>query len=95
MACLLEDSFLISSSGVVRLLRLWRLSLHRALVPAFGYVQASVMDGLKVSVMPFSVVVDERWNGKCSRNELSLYPLPTKLNVGRGSACGWRTVIKQ
>ena len=26
------------------------------------------MDGWKVSVLQFSVVVDERWNGKCSRN---------------------------
>ena len=35
------------------------------------------------------------WNGKCSQNEMSLYPLPTKLYVGRGYACSWRTVIKQ
>ena len=26
---------------------------------------------------------------------MSLYPLPTKLYVGRGDACSWRTVIKQ
>ena len=30
-------------------------------------------------MQPFSVVVDEGWNGKCSGNEMSLYPLPTKL----------------
>ena len=36
------------------------------------------MDGRKVSVLPFSVVVDERWNGKCSRNEMVLYPLPVE-----------------
>ena len=30
--------------------------------------------------MPFSVVVDDAWNGKCSRYEVCLY---------------WRTVIKQ
>ena len=52
------------------------------------------MDGRKVSVLQFSVVVDEGWNGKCSRNEMSLYPLPTKLYSGRGYACSWRTVIK-
>ena len=33
--------------------------LHRAPVPAFGYVQVSVLDGWKVSVLPVSVVVDE------------------------------------
>ena len=53
------------------------------------------MDGGKVSVLPFSVVVDEGWNEKCSRNEMSLFPLPTKLYGGRGYACSWRTVIKQ
>ena len=37
--------------------------LHRAPVPAFGLVQVSVVDGWKVSVLPFSVV-DEGWNGK-------------------------------
>ena len=31
------------------------------------------MDGWKVSVLSFSVVVDECWNGKCARNEMSLY----------------------
>ena len=45
------------------------------------------MDGWNVSVLPFSVIVDEGWNGKCSRNEMSLYPLPTKLYGGRGYAC--------
>ena len=45
--------------------------------------------------MPFSVVVDEGWNGKCSRNEMGLYPLPTELYCGKGYACSWRTVIKQ
>ena len=34
------------------------------------------MDGWKVSMLPFSVIVDERWNGKCLRNEMGLYPLP-------------------
>ena len=53
------------------------------------------MDGWKVSLHPFFVIVDEGWNGKCSRNEMSLYPLPTKLFVGRGYACSWRTTIKQ
>ena len=53
--------------------------LHRAPVPAFGCVQVSVVDGWKVCVLPFSVVVEEGWNGKCSRNEVSLYPLPTTL----------------
>ena len=53
------------------------------------------MDGWKVSVLPFSVVVDKGWYGKCSRNEMSVYPLPTKLYGGRGYACSWRTVIKQ
>ena len=61
--------------------------LHRAPVPAFGQVQVSVVDGWKVCVLPFSVVVDEGWNGKCSRNEVSLYPLPTKLYGGRGYTC--------
>ena len=28
------------------------------------------MDWWKVSVLPFSVVVDEAWNGKCSRYEV-------------------------
>ena len=42
-------------------------------------------------MLPFSVVVDEEWNGKCSRNEMSLDPLPTTLYVGRGYACSWRT----
>ena len=69
--------------------------LHRAPVPAFGKVHVSVVDGWKVSVLPFSVVVDEGWNGKCSRNEMSLYPLPTKLYGGKGYVCSWRTVIKQ
>ena len=69
--------------------------LHRAPVQAFGYVQVSVVDVWKVRVLPFSVVVDEGWNGKCSRNEMSLYLLPTKLYVGRGCAYSWRTVIKQ
>ena len=53
------------------------------------------MDGWKVSVLPFSVVVDKGWNGKCSWNELSLYPLPNKLYVGRCYSCSWCTVIKQ
>ena len=34
------------------------------------------MHGWKVRVLPFSVVVDAGWNGKCSRNEMSLYHLP-------------------
>ena len=29
------------------------------------------MDWWKVSVLPFSVVVDEAWNGKCSRQNLA------------------------
>ena len=53
------------------------------------------MDWWKVSVLPFSVVVDEAWNGKCSRYEVCLYPLPYTLYTRRGNACGWRTVIKQ
>ena len=53
------------------------------------------MDGWKVRVLPFSVVVDEGWNGKCSRNEMSVYPLPSTLYVRRGYACSWRTLIKQ
>ena len=40
-------------------------------------------------MLPFSVVVDEGWN------EMSLYPLPTKLYDGRGYACSWLTVTKQ
>ena len=35
--------------------------LHHVPVPAFGLVQVSV----KVSMLPFSVVVNEGWNGKC------------------------------
>ena len=31
--------------------------------------RAPVMDRWKVSVLPFSVVVDEGWNGRCLRNE--------------------------
>ena len=46
-------------------------------------------------MLPFSVIVDERWNVKCAQNEMSFYPLPTTLNVGRGYACSWPTVIKQ
>ena len=69
--------------------------LHHAPVPAFVLVQVSVMNWWKVSVLPFSVDVDEGWNGKCSRNEMSSYPVPTKLYAGRGYACRWRTVIKQ
>ena len=42
-----------------------------------------------------AVVVDEGWNGKCSRNEMSLYPLSTNLYAGRGYASSWCTVIKQ
>ena len=53
------------------------------------------MDWWKVSVLPFSVVVDEAWNGKCSRYEACLYPLPYTLYMGRGNACSWRTIIKQ
>ena len=53
------------------------------------------MDWWKVSVLPFSVVVDEAWNGNCSRYEVCLYPLPYTLYMGRGNACSWRTVIKQ
>ena len=53
------------------------------------------MDWWKVSVLPFSVVVDEAWNGQCSRYEVCLYPLPYTLYMGRGNACSWRTVIKQ
>ena len=29
------------------------------------------MDGWKVNVLSFSVIVDEWWNGKCLRNEMS------------------------
>ena len=46
-------------------------------------------------MLPFSVVVDEAWNGECSRYEVCLYPLPYTLYMGRGNACSWRTVIKQ
>ena len=53
------------------------------------------MDWWKVSVLPFSVFADEAWNGKCSRYEVCLYPLPYTLYMGRGNACSWRTVIKQ
>ena len=53
------------------------------------------MDWWKVSVLPFSVVVDEEWDGKCSRYEVCLYPLPYTLYMGRDNACSWRTVIKQ
>ena len=53
------------------------------------------MDWWKVSVLPFSVVVDEAWNGKCLCYEVCLYPLPYTLYMGRGNACSWRTVIKQ
>ena len=45
-------------------------------------------------MLPFSVV-NEEWNGKCSRYEVYLYPLPYTLYMGRGNACSWRTVIKQ
>ena len=69
--------------------------LHRATIPAFGQVLVSVMEGWRVSMLPFSVVVDEEWNGKCSQNEMSLYPLPTKLYVRRGYACSRCTVFKQ
>ena len=68
--------------------------LHRAPVPAFGKVQVSVMDGWMVSVLPFPVVVDDCWYGMCSRNEMSLYPLPSKLYVRRAYASSWRIVIK-
>ena len=53
------------------------------------------MDWWKVSVLPFSVVVDEAWNGNCSRYEVCLYLLPYTLYMGRGNSCSWRTVIKQ
>ena len=53
------------------------------------------MDWWKVSVLPFSVVVDEAWNGECSHYEVCLYTLPYTLYIGRGNACSWRTVIKQ
>ena len=53
------------------------------------------MDWWKVSVLPFSVVVDVAWNGECSRYEVCLYPLPYTLYMGGGNACSWRTVIKQ
>ena len=46
-------------------------------------------------MLPFSVVVDEVWNGKCSRYEVCLYPLPYTLYMRRGNASSWRTVIKQ
>ena len=46
-------------------------------------------------MLPFSVVVDEAWNGKCLHYEVCLYPLPYTLYMGRGNACSWRTVIKQ
>ena len=53
------------------------------------------MDGWKVRVLPFvDVVVDEGWDGKCSRNRME-YLLPTKLYVRKGYAYNWRTVIKQ
>ena len=45
------------------------------------------MDWWKVSVLPYSVIVDEAWNGKCSRYEVCLYPLPYTLYMGRGNAC--------
>ena len=53
------------------------------------------MDWCKVSMLPFSVVGDEARNGKCSRYEVCLYPLPYKLYMGRGNAYSWSTVIKQ
>ena len=53
--------------------------LHHATVPAFGSVQVSVMDGWKISELLYSVVVDEWLNGKCSQNEMSLYPPPIRL----------------
>ena len=34
-------------------------------------------------------------DGMENAREMSLYPLPITLNVGRGYACSWRTVIKQ
>ena len=43
------------------------------------------MDGWKVSVLPFSLVADEGWNGKCSRNEMIFYPLPTKCMAGEAT----------
>ena len=46
-------------------------------------------------MLPFSVVVDEALNGKCSHYEVCLYPLPYTWYMGRGNACSWRTVIKQ
>ena len=82
-------------SLIVNVVLYLAVMLHRARVPAFGKVQVSVVDGWKVCVLPFSVVVDEGWVGKCSRNEVSLYPLPTTLYGGRGYACSWRTAIKQ
>ena len=53
------------------------------------------MDWWKVSVLPFSVVVDVAWNGECACYEVCLYPLPYTLYMGRGNACSWHTVIKQ
>ena len=47
------------------------------------------MDGRKASVLPFSIVVDERWDGKCSRNELCLYPLPYTLYTGEATDVGF------
>ena len=43
------------------------------------------MDGWKVSMLPFSVIVYERWNGKCLQNEMCLYPLPHLVRSERRS----------
>ena len=43
------------------------------------------MDWWKVSVLPFSVVVDEAWNGKCSRYEVFLYPSHIRCTVGEAT----------
>ena len=52
------------------------------------------MDGWKVSLLPFSVVMDERWNGwKCSRNEMGFYPLPTTLYVVADESTGTMAIV--
>ena len=48
---------------------------HPAPVATLSKVQVSVMEWWKLSVLPFSVVVEEAWNGKCSRYEVCLYSL--------------------
>ena len=53
------------------------------------------MYGWKVSVLPFNVIVDVAWYGKCSRDEPCLDSLPYQLNRGRGRACSGCTVIEE